>query len=203
MGRSAGVCVEGSGFYEADTTRLNRRIGRNGPFDDAFVSFNKLTWRTVPFLPNSWFINAQTSDFARFSEIWFENFMSGSGNPPSNHPHNFFHVIGSSFFHDQNGITFGISQVDYDFLYLMEGELEAYAPCTGVVGACNREVTAHELGHLFRVNVCAQNDNCPNEASGGHDYRGWWQFGGQGCPAPHPWIMRASEIFAIERDHFC
>jgi hypothetical protein len=85
IGKSAGVCVEGSGYYEANTSQLNRRNNITGPFDDAFVSFkmpNNNAAGVIPYLPQNWFDTGTANDRARFSKIWFENFINASGGSP-------------------------------------------------------------------------------------------------------------------------
>jgi len=85
VGKSAGICVKGSGYYEANTSQLNRRNNITGPFDDAFVSFNIPKGNgtgVIPYLPKQWFDTALTFDKARFSQIWFENFINAGGGPP-------------------------------------------------------------------------------------------------------------------------
>ncbi len=59
-GKSAGVCVEGSGFHEADTSDLRQ------PFNDTFVSFHipmqvENGAGEVPYLPQIWFKNTAFS----------------------------------------------------------------------------------------------------------------------------------------------
>ena len=85
VGKSAGICVKGSGYYEANTSQLNRRNNITGPFDDAFVSFKipkGNETRVIPYLPQNWFDTGTANDRARFSQIWFENFINAGGGPP-------------------------------------------------------------------------------------------------------------------------
>jgi len=85
VGKSAGICVKGSGYYEANTSQLNRRNNITGPFDDAFVSFkmpNNNAAGVIPYLPQNWFDTGTANDRARFSKIWFENFINASGGSP-------------------------------------------------------------------------------------------------------------------------
>ncbi len=190
MGRSAGVCVEGSGFYEADTSRLNRRIDRNGPFDDAFVSFHidKSGKSVIPFLPQSWFdyVDAHPLALASLSNLWFDHLLPSSGTPSTDKPHNYFHVMGGS---DSTKFA-GITLPDYDVSVILRVWSETN--CGASLDTCIRHTTSHEIAHQFHTNACTNLQDCaqPGVFHGNHDYRKWWQFGGSGCPpAPHLCIM--------------
>ena len=52
----------------------------------------------------------------------------------------------------------------------------------------------HEIGHQFFTNVCTDLLDCGGSADryGKHDYRGWWYYGGTGCPSANPCIMYPS-----------
>jgi len=201
-GHSASVCVEGLGFYEANTSDLRQ------PFDDAFVSFHNPMQISsgagaVAYLPQNWFDTGTTNHRARFSQICFENFINAGGAPPLDKRHNDFHLIGASRM--QNKV--GVSDADYDFVYSLIGEMEADPSCQPFLNICFKDNAAHEISHLFRTNQCTNLIECGNPGNflGKHDYREWWFYGGVVCPPPanpHPCLMNPS-MQINEVDRFC
>jgi len=186
---------------------LNRRNNITGPFDDAFVSFKISKGNgaaVIPYLPKQWFDTGLNEDFARFSQIWFENFINaGGGPPPLDKEHNYFHLIGASRMQD----TAGFSDPDYDFVYSLIGEMEAAPSCQPSPNICFKDNAAHEISHLFRTNQCTNLPECgnPQNLKGPHDYREWWFYGGIVCPQPanpHPCLMNPY-MQINEVDIFC
>jgi hypothetical protein len=188
-GKSAGICVMDGLFYEADTSGLRYA------YNEAFVNFHIAPNGSegagvVPYLPLQWFNAASVGPadaMSYFSQIWFAHFQSqGGGPPPLDKEHNYIHVIGAS-----SADRFaGLSLSSHDWTFVMEQSIETF--CAGQAGNCSRAVSAHELAHHLGTNACTDLPNClppPPDTLGQHDYRGWWQFGGAGCPSLNPCLM--------------
>jgi hypothetical protein len=168
-GHSAGVCVEGSGFYEANTYDLRQA------FDDAFVSFHipmqiSSGAGVIPYLPQNWFdsvFNAPPDDplylsEARFHQIWFKNKNAYTCNNCincCNKNQNYIHILGSSEFSDANAKSW--KETDYSYIFVDT----IISNCQG----CSAEqinnhimsTTAHEMGHQFDINSDTSANKCP------------------------------------------
>jgi hypothetical protein len=89
------------------------------------------------------------------------------------------------------GTSGGYSHSDYDFSYSFVQGLEAFFPDPTERWLAGLTVVDHELVHHFDANKCTDLTNCapPPPTLGHHDYRGWWLYGGSGCPAANPCLM--------------
>jgi len=189
VGKSAGVCLNSTdpaNYYIADPSDLRQA------YDEAFVNIHFSAYGSegagvVPYLPQAWFDAAPFVSMAYFSNIWFAHFIEDLPGPPkTSKAHNYLHLIGATKTTRFDGYSDGL----YDFMYIMIKGLED--ACAGAAPICIREVTAHEFGHPLSTNACTDLPRCdppPVENRGSHDYRGWWFFGGTGCPSATPCIM--------------
>ena len=170
IGKSAGVCVEGPGYYEADTSQLNKQ-DKTGPFDDAFTSFyvSPSGQNVVPRLPSTFFTGEMVlTRRTHYHQLWFANknpktcWIEGQNCADCCNKHwNYFHVIGSDMFPGQSDSTTYESDLSMVFRHNIEDQVISYCsdpgpPPVNCVGdeLTNyvRYITAHELAHQFNVN---------------------------------------------------
>jgi hypothetical protein len=177
------INASNSCFYDADMRDIEQ------PFDDAFVEFFGLRggMNALPYVSESFFAASDDLSKARFSQIWFNHFQNGGGTPPIDQAHNYFHLIGVTKW----GTTGGYSHSDYDFSYSFIKGLEAFFPDLMDRWLAGMAVVDHELVHQYDTNRCTTLTDCnpPYSPRGHHDYRGWWLYGGTGCPAANPCLM--------------
>lgn len=171
-------------FYDSDMRDIQQ------PFNDAYVELFGLRsgMNALPPLPETWFTAVSDIELARFSQVWFAHFQNGGGNPPVNQAHNYFHQIGVTKW----GTTGGYSESNYDFTYCFIQGLESFFPDPTDRWLAGLAVVDHELVHHFDTNKCTNLVNCetpPPTTYGRHDYRGWWFYGGSGCPSDNPCLM--------------
>jgi hypothetical protein len=170
----------GSAFYDADMGDIEQ------PFDDAYVEFIGLRdgMGAVPYVPKPLFDSEGVNGLAYFSQMWFKNFQPAADTPPhADVPHNYFHLIGASSY----GALAGVSNSAFDWSYVFQQAIEQTSYTPAEKANYTRAVTDHELGHQFDLNFCSNLVNCNPGLPptwGMHDYRGWWHYGGTGCP---PW----------------
>jgi len=167
VGKSAGVCVENSGYYEANTSDLRQ------PFNDGFVSFHipmqiENGAGAVPYIISSFFdFNINIASILRFHQIWFKKKQEQGCDPadqfepcyvsPQDCPNccnakgNYWHLLGSS----RNivgslGNTCRIS----DYSQIHNARIESRC---GADNACinnvNISTTDHEIAHEFGANL--------------------------------------------------
>lgn len=107
---------------------------------------------------------------------------------------NQLHLLGGEgFAASPSGTTGGITDnSSYHYSYIYVRTIES----TGETGAALinhvRSATVHELSHQFGTNSCTNLPDCSNPLNppkGQHDDRGWWQYGGTGCPSANPCLM--------------
>ncbi|OGF66811.1 MAG: hypothetical protein A2Y62_21765 [Candidatus Fischerbacteria bacterium RBG_13_37_8] len=183
IGESAGVCVDAQGYFQADSSRLNKR-DKTGPFDDGFVSFKEVnSGRSVlPYLPPSFFA-AIFDNSARFHQKWFSNkdpFSCYIEDPINqcinccNNPHNYYHIAGASDDPNARGETLAASDISLVYMLGAEDAVNSYCgsnPCTGnETGNYIRRTSAHELAHQFRINLdlpCQEGHDTNNAWCGG------------------------------------
>ncbi len=161
-------------FYDADMGNAEN------PYGDANVEFlaPRDGMGVLPFLPEAWFDWASTFDLiasplCRLSQVWFKNFLAGSGSPPTDLPHNYFHLLGVSFSTQFDGTTLSSG----DWSYVARGNMEARGQSPVELLNGSRWVVVHEFGHQFDVNYCSSDDGC-------HDSRNAWCATVGNCALP-------------------
>jgi hypothetical protein len=163
-GKSAGVCVDGSGFFTPDSSTLNRR-DKTGPFDDAFVQFYPSTAGAgvIPYWPT--FRLSPLSDQAsamRFHQLWFANSRPTGCflDPPDNTvwcdtccnlANNYFHLMG--MMQRENG-NWGDSIAGSDISWTYIASIIANCPACSAADLQRafQHVCCHEKGHNYGVN---------------------------------------------------
>ena len=171
-------------FYDGDMRDIQQ------PFDDAYVEFygQRAGMNALPLLSESCFLALDDLTEARFSQIWFAHFQNGGGNPPIDNAHNYFHLMGVTKW----GTTGGYSLSDWDLSFAFIQGLETIFADPTDRWLAGMAVVDHELVHQFDTNRCSDLINCetpPPASWGHHDYRGWWLYGGTGCPSANPCLM--------------
>lgn len=162
-GSSAGVCVDGSDFYTADSSQLNTR-SRTGPFDDAFVHFAMPPDGAgiLPYFPELDFNgDVKTVAALRFHQIWFDHkrpFSCDVGEEECdnccNEEQNYFHLMGLASRETGDwGKTRFQSDASFSFSQAIEDFCTGCSP-TELANALQRNAN-HEIAHQFEV-------NCPN-----------------------------------------
>jgi len=229
-GHSGGACVPTGGFVEADTSGMMGTFG-NGLIDFHVPVYGLEGSGTVPFYSPIDFGTSQwrKCEPHRFSQIWFQEDQA-AGTPiacgdgtfyAAIEPNNYIHVIGASrgpsatLGYTSSAVTTSYVYID-NIVDCCNGELG----CSPPTGGCDtmeqenyiREVTSHEVGHLFDVNACVAAIP-PNIA---HDLREAWCGGDGGtgtCLNPiymtQECIMnsltetKGADMLADGIDHFC
>jgi hypothetical protein len=183
IGKSAGVCVEGPGFFNADTSYLNRR-DKPGAFDDGFTSFNVHPdgVGVAPYLPGQ-FLAAEPDpgweNKYRFQQHWFKH---RTYNPPdpTNFKNNYWHLMSVS---SSTVAGEAAENANASFVFIDTSEQNCWytgsppTPCTPAEKAEYCSHTAiHEIAHQDEVNICA---------TGPHDSNNSWcgDTGGPCVPA--------------------
>ena len=162
-GRSAGICVDGSAYYVADTSQLNTR-DRTGPFDDAFVHFAVPSAGAgiLPYFPELDMSDGVPMVAAlRFHQIWFDHkrpFLCEVNGIECdnccNEEQNYFHLMGLASRETGDwGKTRFQSDASFSFGQAIEDFCTGCSP-TELANALQRNAN-HEIAHQFEV-------NCPN-----------------------------------------
>lgn len=177
-GKSAGVCVSSQGYYQVNTTRLNK-LDQTGPFDDAFVQFKTMKegQNVVPYLHTT-HNDGLIQERVPFHQYWFSKKkpIDCQINPPQNcigccnTPQNIFHLIGSSNAINSRGVNYADSDISYVYEAAIKTEVDTFCGSTTCYGDELENyicfVSSHEPGHNFRVNPCraTQGQHCINLA---------------------------------------
>jgi len=220
-GHSGGICVDASGYYEADTSGLRQ------PYDDAFVDYHisaagQAGSGVIPFLAP--FLLNSVNKFcrmSRFDSIWFGHFSPDGaiGNCALPEPqtlasasNNYFHLVGAQ---NEDG-TSQRSAASYflcNWLYVYSDAVAHDCTLTsamcgpGELANMQHYYPAHETGHLFGVNNCSPPDK--------HDSRDAWcgsaggacvnpTWGPEKCPMYGGNVQGQDMDFRADGiDHFC
>lgn len=151
-GKSAGIGVIASGFYELSTgTDLVETA-----FKDAFVETKTTSTQigAMPYLPQSFFdtfTSATRTLISRFAKIWFNNCLSGPDF--SCRPNNYFQLLGID--RAKDGKIWGFSMSDSNKMFIHSGLIETMCITTPELENCKQHTTTHEIAHQFGVNVCS------------------------------------------------
>ncbi len=175
-GKSAGVCVPSQGYYQVNTTRLNK-MDQTGPFDDAFVQFKTMKegQNVVPYLHTT-HNDGPIKERVPFHQYWFSKKkpIDCQISPPQscigccNTPQNIFHLIGSSDAVGSRGVNYADSDISYVYAAGIQRDVDTLCSSPGCYGDEFQNylsfVSAHEPGHNFRVNPCRDAHHCLNLA---------------------------------------
>ncbi len=169
VGKIDGCSISPSDFFSSNSCSFGADLrGIEQPYNDTEVEFAapRSGIGAIPYLPTQWFDTYESEDRARFSQIWFQNFTAGAGDPPKAQPHNYFHLIGAS---RRTGAA-GATNDDYDYAFVFTGGIEDQGRPPAETANWVQSTTSHELAHEFGVN--------PDDVTcGGHDTRDAWCAG--------------------------
>jgi len=179
-----------SAFYDTDIRDIQQ------PFDEAYVDFKAVLSGAgaVPYIPPSIPFYVVGADGGSESTNRF-NFQS-RWNPHQGAP-NCIYLLGCRG-KDFTGtdLTAGYtdaSAIHYSFIYVETVSTWGtfYSIPSALIKLALRQDTDHEVGHNFLTNFCTNLVKCDDASKhrGKHDYRGWWKYGGTGCPSWHPCLM--------------
>jgi hypothetical protein len=149
-GKSAGIGVMGSGFYELS----NGMDLVEKAFKDSFVETKTTSTQigATPYLPPTFFDDPNQLPRLRFSKIWFNNCWQGSDWVCNSNNH--FHIMGVG---GESVAAWGRTQYDRsNVTFQFIGKVEMVDQCPGNLENCKQHLTVHETAHQFIVNP----DNC-------------------------------------------
>jgi hypothetical protein len=203
-----------SSFFQADVRNLQQ------PYDDGFVEFFAVDTGAgaVPYLPSQWFEDnlaavlktPRTSNaYDDFSRRWFTNYSIGDRKlPGEGATRGVFHLVGVSAAGQD---LLGLATADgpnWSYVYAASIE-QVVPPSTNPAEAArvSQNVTAHEIGHLFKLNPSAMGGG----VGGSHDLRPAWCDNANACGHAHirdagtsyPCLMRPTVFPLFPVDHFC
>ncbi|HSE40259.1 MAG TPA: hypothetical protein VLH08_05790, partial [Acidobacteriota bacterium] len=166
-GKSAGIGVISSGFYEfsADITNIKKAFERDA-FTELSISpdANALPYLSSPPSPDTFF-NPKPDGFlpkVRYSRIWFNNCVQGPDWVCLNN--NYFHLMSVSGESELNWGRSYTTSSHASFTYTQTIELRCSIPN---YSNCKQHNATHEIAHQFSLNTCGGTGD-------GHDDRFAW-----------------------------